>query len=88
LLTLPDFVEVWPAHFGASQCGGLYMDRKMSSTIGYERRFNRLAAIAQEEAFVHMQNQLLKPPPADAVRIRAANLGWTEIPMGTGAERG
>ena len=39
LLTLPDHIEVFPAHFGGAACGkGL--SGKPGSTIGFERRFN------------------------------------------------
>jgi hydroxyacylglutathione hydrolase len=78
ILSLPDFVEVHPAHYGASACGGLFMDRKPHSTVGYERRFNRVAALADEDAFITTVMRLLKPPPADAAVIRADNLGWRE----------
>jgi len=40
LFTLPDHVEVWPAHYGGSTCGGVNMSGKASSTIYYEKRFN------------------------------------------------
>lgn len=75
LLSLPDFTEVYPAHYGASKCGGLFMSRKPSSTIGYERKYNRLAAIGDVEEFVDRQMKLLKPPPDEARDIRAVNVG-------------
>ena len=40
LLALPDFVEVYPAHISGSPCGRA-MSGKPSSTIGFERRYNR-----------------------------------------------
>lgn len=43
ILTLPDFVEVWPTHVAGSLCGGSIGSR-LSTTIGYERRMNRLLA--------------------------------------------
>ncbi len=33
LLTLPDYIEVWPGHLGGSMCGGPGMDLKVASTI-------------------------------------------------------
>ena len=39
LLTLPDSVEVYPAHGAGSACGRA-MSSKTSTTIGFERRFN------------------------------------------------
>src|SRR5262249_2822183 len=39
LMTLPDHLEIFPAHFGGAACGkGL--SGKPGSTIGFERRFN------------------------------------------------
>ena len=78
LASLPDFTEVHPAHYGASPCGGLLMDRKAQSTIGYERRYNRLMTAPSREAFVDLLLRLLKPAPPDAATLRARNLGWPE----------
>src|SRR5205085_10566660 len=39
LLALPDYLEIYPAHFAGSACGRA-MSGKPSSTIGFERRFN------------------------------------------------
>ena len=39
LLTLPDSVEVYPAHGAGPRCGRA-MSSKTASTIGFERRFN------------------------------------------------
>lgn len=75
LAGLPDFTEIWPAHYGSSPCGGLFMSRKPSSTVGYERRMNRFLQIPDEETFARSTLQLLKPPPEDAARIRKTNLG-------------
>jgi hydroxyacylglutathione hydrolase len=75
LMTLPDFTEVYPAHYGSSPCGGLFMSRKPQSTIGYERRFNRFVRIDDVDAFVDHVLSSLKPPPVDAPRIRTRNLG-------------
>lgn len=75
LMTLPDFTELHPAHYGSSPCGGLYMSKKSESTIGYERRTNRMIAVSDPEEFVRLQLSLLKPPPAEAGRLRRINLG-------------
>jgi hydroxyacylglutathione hydrolase len=50
LLSLPDDVEVYPAHFGGSACGA-GLSGKPSSTIGFEKRFNRALSL-DREAFV------------------------------------
>ncbi|PSR22162.1 MAG: MBL fold metallo-hydrolase [Sulfobacillus acidophilus] len=75
LMALPDFTEVWPAHYGASPCGGLFMDQRTNSTIGYERRYNPFLRIADAETFVEQQQRLLKPQPEEAQKLRAQNLG-------------
>jgi hydroxyacylglutathione hydrolase len=43
ILTLPDFVEVYPTHVAGSLCGG-HIGSRLSTTIGYERRMNPLLA--------------------------------------------
>jgi hydroxyacylglutathione hydrolase len=51
LLALPDGVEIYPGHVAGSMCG-TGMSSKASSTIGFERRFNRLLGVETVEAFV------------------------------------
>ncbi len=75
ILSLPDYTEIYPAHYGASQCGGLFMSKKPSSTVGYEKKFNVLAGIKDKEEFVDRQMKLLKPPPEGSKEMRAANIG-------------
>ena len=48
LLTLPDDLELYPAHFGGSACGA-GLSGKPSSTIGFEKRFNRVLSLEREE---------------------------------------
>ncbi len=78
LMELPDYTEIHPAHYGSSPCGGLFMSRKPHSTIGYERRCNRLLAAPSAAAFIEQQLQLLKPPPPEAAAMRLRNLGATQ----------
>lgn len=75
LLTLPDEVEIYPAHYGASACGGLFMSRKPWSTVGFERRANRALQAPDEQSFLRHVLGLLKPPPPDARALRRRNLG-------------
>jgi hydroxyacylglutathione hydrolase len=65
LLELPDGVEIHPGHVAGSLCGA-GMDQKRSSTIGFERRFNRALAQTDEDDFV-----------ADSIRagVRPPNMG-------------
>ena len=52
ILKLPDHVEVYPTHVSGSLCGGSIGSR-LSTTIGYERRMNKmLAALSGEQEFV------------------------------------
>ncbi len=51
LLQLPDGVEIHPGHVAGSLCGA-GMSSKPSSTIGFERRFNKALARQDEDDFV------------------------------------
>jgi hydroxyacylglutathione hydrolase len=74
LAALPDYVDVLPGAFSGSVCGrGL--SGKPSSTIGFERRFNRVFKIDDRETFVACMLQDIPPRPPDAERVRSANLG-------------
>lgn len=76
LRALPDYLEVLPGAFSGSVCGrGL--SGKASSTIGFERRFNRAFALADEAAFVRLMLEEIPPRPERASEIRALNLGLT-----------
>lgn len=59
LSTLPDYVEVYPAHGEGSLCGRS-MSGKRYSTIGYEKRFNHVFKPATEEEF---REAILKDMP-------------------------
>jgi len=74
LKTLPDYLEVLPGAFSGSVCGRS-LSGKPSSTLGFERRFNRVFQIDDEAAFVRYMMENIPSPPADAARIRATNLG-------------
>jgi glyoxylase-like metal-dependent hydrolase (beta-lactamase superfamily II)/rhodanese-related sulfurtransferase len=73
LLELPDGVEVYPGHVAGSLCGTA-MSSKASTTIGFERRFNRLLSL-DEDSFVEelMHTSAPKPPTLD--RVVALNRG-------------
>lgn len=78
LRVLPDYLEVLPGAFSGSVCGrGL--SGKATSTIGFERRFNRAFALLDEESFVRLMLQEIPPRPARATEIRAENLGLPEL---------
>ena len=70
---LPDHVEVWPGAFAGSVCGrGL--SGKPSSTIGFERRFNRTFSLDDRAEFVAAMLRDVPAPPPHAAEIRAINL--------------
>jgi glyoxylase-like metal-dependent hydrolase (beta-lactamase superfamily II) len=74
LRALPDHLEVLPGAFAGSVCGrGL--SGKPTSTIGFERRYNRAFSVLDEELFLQLMLQDIPPRPARAQEIRAANLG-------------
>jgi glyoxylase-like metal-dependent hydrolase (beta-lactamase superfamily II) len=73
LRALPNDVEVWPGAFSGSICGrGL--SGKPSSTIGFERRFNRTFRVDDADEFVAAVLRDLPTPSANAAEIRAINL--------------
>jgi hydroxyacylglutathione hydrolase len=74
LRALPDHLEVLPGAFSGSVCGrGL--SGKPTSTIGFERRFNRAFAVTDRSEFVDLMLRDIPPAPPDAAATRAANLG-------------
>jgi hydroxyacylglutathione hydrolase len=75
LLRLDDFAEVWPGHIGGSLCGGAGMSEKPGTTIGFERRFNRLLKLDGEDAFVRELTSQLAPQPPNFKRIVELNRG-------------
>jgi hydroxyacylglutathione hydrolase len=73
LLTLPDHIEIFPAHFGGAACGkGL--SGKPGSTIGFERRFNPALQYAARDAFVDFVLADLPPQPPVFAENRRRNL--------------
>jgi hydroxyacylglutathione hydrolase len=73
LLALPEHVLVLPSHYGGSVCGRALSGNPFS-TVGFERRFN---AAAHRDAVELIRD--LPPPPADQVRIVAANRGEASV---------
>ena len=75
LAELPDGVEVYPGHVAGSLCG-VGMSSKASSTIGFERRFNRALAASDDVAeFVNERTRVSTPRPPNMDRIVALNRG-------------
>ncbi len=80
LLELPDGVEVFPGHVAGSLCGK-GMSSKSSSTIGFERRFNRALELEDELEFVAGAAATGAPKPPNMTRIVELNRGpWVGAP--------
>ena len=93
ILTLPDDVEVWPAHGAGSACGR-NISKETSSTIGVQRCVNWALRPMPRESFVSLMTADLAPPPAyfpyDAERNRlgARPLADVTAPLITAAPEG
>ncbi len=74
LLTLPDYVEIFPAHISGSVCGR-FMSGKPSSTIGFEKKFNLMLQIQDEEEFVRKLTEGIPPRPRGMEEIVRKNRG-------------
>jgi glyoxylase-like metal-dependent hydrolase (beta-lactamase superfamily II) len=72
LLTLPDHLLLYPAHYSGSVCGrGL--SAQPASTIGFERRYNRALQFESEQAFVEALVKDVPPAPPLQAEIVGAN---------------
>lgn len=72
LLTLPDDLVLYPAHYSGSVCGrGL--SATPVSTVGFERRHNAALQLATEDAFAAALVQDIPPVPEGRDEIVAAN---------------
>jgi hydroxyacylglutathione hydrolase len=74
LKALPDHIEVLPGAYSGSVCGRS-LSGKPSSTIGFEKHFNRAFRIAEESEFVRAMVADVPPPPPQAAQVRAINSG-------------
>ena len=66
LLTLADDLELYPAHFGGSACGA-GLSGKPSSTVGFEKRWNRALTLGREEFVDTIAVVAAKPADSEAV---------------------
>ena len=74
LLELPDGVEVFPGHVAGSLCGKALSSRG-SSTIGFERRFNRALQHPDRDTFVAETAAVSAAKPPNMARIVELNRG-------------
>ena len=79
LLTLPDQLLLYPAHYSGSVCGrGL--SAHPTSTIGFERHHNPALALDSEDAFVEALMRDIPPAPPRQAEIVAANRAGRPLP--------
>lgn len=76
LLALPEGVALFPGHF-EGPCGA-GMEGRPSSTVGFERRANPLAAL-DRAAFVARLSASVPPRPLNMTAIEATNRGAADL---------
>jgi glyoxylase-like metal-dependent hydrolase (beta-lactamase superfamily II) len=74
ICSLPDNLEVYPAHFAGSVCGK-GMSGKPMSTLGYEKRFNPMLCSPCENGFVTAIAETILPELANKADIIRRNEG-------------
>ena len=74
LKALPDYLEILPGAYSGSVCGRS-LSGKPTSTIGFEKRYNKAFRIEDEGEFVRVMLADIPPPPSQAAEIRAVNSG-------------
>ncbi|MGH2967897.1 MAG: MBL fold metallo-hydrolase [Solirubrobacteraceae bacterium] len=72
LLTLPDHLALYPAHYSGSVCGRGLSSNPIS-TVGFERRHNPALRFDSEDAFVEALTSDMPPAPEGQAAIVAAN---------------
>ena len=74
LKALPDHLEVLPGAYSGSVCGRS-LSGKPTSTIGFEKRFNKAFRIEDEPTFLRTMLADIPPAPPQAAQVRAMNSG-------------
>jgi hydroxyacylglutathione hydrolase len=77
LKALPDYLEILPGAYSGSVCGRS-LSGKPTSTIGFEKRYNKAFRIDDEDTFVRAMVADIPAPPEQAAEIRAINSGLKE----------
>jgi glyoxylase-like metal-dependent hydrolase (beta-lactamase superfamily II) len=73
ILSLPETLEFYPAHFSGSVCGA-GMSGKPMSTLAFEKRWNPVLKL-DRAAFVEKMTSGMPPKPAEMEAILRANQG-------------
>jgi glyoxylase-like metal-dependent hydrolase (beta-lactamase superfamily II) len=73
ILSLPETLEFYPAHFSGSVCGA-GMSGKPMSTLAFEKRWNPVLKL-DRDAFVEKMTTGMPPKPAEMESILRANQG-------------
>ena len=71
MLTLPEALEIYPAHFSGSVCGA-GMSGKASSTLAFEKRWNPALTLDRGQ-FIKKMTSGTPPKPADIEAFLQAN---------------
>jgi len=74
LRALPDHLEVLPGAYSGSVCGRS-LSGKPTSTIGFEKRYNKAFRIEDEPTFLRAMLADIPPAPPQAAQVRALNSG-------------
>jgi hydroxyacylglutathione hydrolase len=74
LKALPDYLEVLPGAYSGSLCGRS-LSGKPTSTIGFEKRYNKAFRIEDEPTFLRTMLADIPPAPPQAAQLRAFNSG-------------
>lgn len=75
LMKLDDYIAVFPGAFSGSVCGrGL--SGNPTSTIGFERKFNRALQFTDKQKFVQYMTEDVPPRPKNFLKKRTINQGF------------
>jgi glyoxylase-like metal-dependent hydrolase (beta-lactamase superfamily II) len=74
LKALPDHLEILPGAYSGSVCGRS-LSGKPTSTIGFEKRYNKAFRIEDEPTFLRTMLADIPPAPPRAAQVRAFNSG-------------
>ena len=75
LKSLPEYLEVLPGAYSGSVCGRS-LSGKPTSTIGFEKRYNKAFRIEDVDSFLRAMLADVPPAPPQAGQVRALNSGF------------